>query len=250
MKSGDTGRPIPWVRASPALFSFFTFFVLVVPFVKSLFIAFNPNVVFWMGIAPKVAVLFVPALVLLGFVIHSCLNRPSKIVVIVSLVVPCVILLVMGDTVLMNAMNEGNRLSSADCYIWSKKAEMEQSWQSAADFYTACGHDANLTRRGTYRIQECPGYAGQLKDHPDWSYLATLEKMYDCGGWCEPHRPLWQYGAHPVDACSHAAGTVFTVKVRHVALQIVIYSIIIVGVTAALLILWGGSGGDGSYFGW
>jgi len=154
----------------------------------------------------------------------------------------CLLLLVLGDIILMKSYYRGNEFAANDCQSFGAKRDLEMQYQNAKMFYSQCvtgmSNKTGVSLQAAvsvYRIEDCFGYTAQLRTNPGWTYLGRLENEYSCGGWCAQDQPLWTLKIVK-DSCSSAVADIMKDKVVWSMTQVVIYSLIVFGFVAALLL--------------
>lgn len=224
------------LQAFPDAFALWSLFVFVPPLVKAVYLVDDPIVVFWMGDGLKV-VPFLPILfIAIGHLLHQRRRAPSKVAVLLSLIGSSLTLGFAANRIAVRALVLGDRFEASDCDPFAEKHKLQVSWQAASDYRAGC----EPSGPSGSTIQSCPGYEEELAKHPDWAVLAHLEVEFECGGWCEPRKPLWTLGARR-DSCSTVAAQIFSDKVMEQAIQVVVYSVAVLVLTSVTLILLGPS---------
>lgn len=232
----------------PAMFSLFCFAVFVVPIWLVYHVGSDLEVVHWITSSSK-AVIALPILYVVTHVVHHFTGRPNRLLVLACTVGSAVFLLLLGDYILMKSYTLINQLVADDCSTFASKAQVELEWQNAKTFYASCMNDMAAANGTTvnfeeavnrYRIQSCPEYEQQLEVNPHWSYLQQVEERYGCAGWCGRGLPLWTFRSAS-GPCAAAAAQVLSEKVAWTMKQVVVYSIIVLGVVSVTLIGTGGS---------
>lgn len=225
------------LRLFPAAFSFCVFLVFAYPVLATLCLALDSTVQYWIGSYGKLAIL-IPLIFLVTHVVHSTTQVPSKPAVLFCVLVPSLFLLVLADVVLSNSIEMSGALLSSNCDEFDGKNHLQSEWETGYSIYQSClaatvAKYPNLTNFTlasafeNYKFQECEEYEGAYQSHkPAWDYLRSLEQEHGCAGWCSVNVTLWSF-KEPKDSCSVAASDVFQVKIRRVALHIVIYVIAI-----------------------
>jgi len=229
----------------PSGFTFSLFFIFITPVCLALHVGLDPHVRQWIG-RYYTWVLFLPILFLMAHLIHVKERAPNKLVVISSLILPCLVILVLGDRVLLQSYDLANRFAARDCSTFPLKQDMDREFQAGKKFYANCmatmsSSGRNLTfasATALFRIQDCPGYQDLLVAHPDLNYLRQTEAQHSCAGWCDPDQPLWLFG-EVKDSCSSAVAEVMFGKIQRGALQAVSYTIVVLGLSSMGLVLVG-----------
>lgn len=224
----------------PEIFTLICFVIFIPPHVTSIHLTNDPNVRFWMGDALSfIALVLSPALIIAGHIPYRLRGAPTKWVFILSLIGPSLVFGILANHMLTKAMDLGNEFAAADCARPTPKFYLQESWRAAQDFYDGCQVQDDVNPNA-YLIHNCLGYYEKYTNNSDWQYLAQMEIGYRCGGWCEPSATLWTY-TKANDSCSTAISQVMSGKIVSTALQIVVYSMCVLTLTATTLILLGPS---------
>jgi len=227
----DPRKQFDLLRVFPMAFTMCGLLLFTSPVVKCIDLAFDHDCFYWMGHAPQV-VAFVPIVLL---VCVHCLNsirgRPSRAAVVMGFIGSCMVLIVLFERYMGRGTELGNRFISNDCKSFPAKYKLDREWQAANAFKEAC----RQRRSGgasivSGMIEDCPGYQDELEKHPDWRYLAGLERRHLCGGWCEPGPQLWG---------SAIVGDVMTAKVGRLGTQLFIYCLLVLAITTWVLVYLG-----------
>jgi len=225
----------------PTLFTIMCFVLFIIPIWLTCYIGHDASVRFWITRFTWV-VLLLPFLYLGTHIYHVVYRKANKVLILACLLGSSLLLLVLGDVILMKAYYRGNEFSANDCQSFGAKRDLEIQYQNAKMFYSQCVTGmANKTgvslqaAVSVYRIEDCFGYSAQLRTNPGWTYLGKLESEYSCGGWCAQDQPLWTLKIVK-DSCSSAVADIMKDKVLWSMTQVVIYSLIVFGFVAALLL--------------
>jgi hypothetical protein len=234
------------LRVFPLAFTVACCLVLVAPFVKCLDLAFDSNVSYWMGNAPAILVFFPVVLIMVAHFIHWRSQSPNKYAFTLGTIGSALVFLVLSEQIISNASRYGFRFISMDCSSsFEAKWSLEQEAQAARNFFQHCEPQAALEpglasagRAHNPTIAECQGYEEQIRRRPAWRYLRSLEQQYNCAGWCSSEVPLWALSIAPRDPCSRVVGQLMRTSIMPLAMQVFVYSIlVIVLATAGLLVL-------------
>lgn len=240
------GPRLSVLRIFPAAFSLCILIVFIWPILATYHMAVDESVAYWIGSYGKIALLL-PLIFAVTHVVHISLGRPSKPAVLTSLVVPCVVLLVLGDVVLSSSYNWTFALSSNDCNTFAGKQELQNAWDAAYSVYSTCIEETvkkhpQLSESKAfrlYRLQECEEYETELKKHEAaWTYLRHVEDTYACSGWCTTAKPIWTF-EDTMDSCSTTVSQVFSTKVQRVSWQIIIYIVFVLVCGSLALVFFG-----------
>lgn len=230
----DAGPGIDLFKIFPITFTFASCFIFLMPFIKCWDVAFDVNVLHWMGMAPSI-VIFVPVvLILIAHIVHSIKRAPSKGAVSLVLIGSCLTYGFLGYSVSLDALQLSGYFGSTDCSTLSQKYDLEQSWQAAKAFGESC------RQNGTVGFMDsCPGYQDQVALNPSWPYLMTMEEQFQCGGWCTAGTALWAFNnnAEVREPCSFAVAEALKSKVERLAMEIVVYCVGVVALTAVGLVV-------------
>jgi len=232
----EAGRDLDLLPIFPSVFAIACSLISLPPLVKLYRVYFDSAVNYWFSGAGQM-LLFLPLVSLAcSYIIHKQKRGPNRLAVLLGLLVTTFLILLLGDHLLMRAMDLGNKFSSTDCETFTAKREMQREWQAASDFHASCTVHGD-TPPGSYMIDECLGYEAALAEHPGWPYLEVLEERNACGGWCETSDPLWTlHSGARLDTCSAVVAEMMFSKVQHAGMQVVVYSIIIISLCSVSLI--------------
>lgn len=235
------GKKLDVMEMFPALFTAFCLATFMTPIVLSFHIGRDPQVLFWIGDYIK-WVAYLPVLYLGAYVYHTVYRLPSKMVMTVCLIGSCVTILILSDRVLLAAYDRANEFAARDCDTFPTKRELQREWESARVYYATCvasvAEETGMTYESAYnayRIRDCEDYAAQLAAHPHWEYLGQLEEQQLCSGWCERAQPLW-VGGDVKDSCSAVVGDIMMNKVQWTMMQVLVYTITVLGIVSVLLV--------------
>merc|ERR1711908_38807 len=106
--------------------------------------------------------------------------------------------------------------------------DLGKQWNAANDFMSECQSSGSAPST----IDKCEGYQEQLRRNPGWNYLEHLETTSSCGGWCEPSTSLWAYPGEVQDPCSTSAAEDLQSEVTYPSMQVAIYDIFVLFLTA------------------
>jgi len=229
----------------PAMFSFFCLATFSMPIWIMYHIGTDENVKQWISTKTWLVVfLFVPYAV--THVIHHVKGHPVRLALATCLVGSSIVLLLIGDYVLLAAYRKGNAFVAQDCDTFPGKRALEAEWREARTFYANCAAKKaaafNITFAQAvmqYRIESCGEYEEQVATaHPSWRYLGFLEETYRCSGWCQEGEPIWTFAA-TTDSCSSAVADVMFNKIQWSTMQVVLYTIMVLGFVSTTLITAG-----------
>jgi len=246
MKKGIWWRNLDWASMWPSLFTLFCLMVFVTPVCLSVYIGTDTTVEYWIGNYINL-VLVIPLVYLITHVVHVKRRQPVKFLVVICLPVASVFVLLLCDFVLLASYERGNQMAASDCDTFTKKKELETQWQMAKTYYANCAKK-KADKEGIsfaaattlYRIPDCPDYEKEKKKnaHNGWEYLEHLETHQACAGWCTRGQPLWTF-KDVKDSCSSVVADVMHNKVQRFMLQVVMYSVVVLGFTSLGLVAVG-----------
>jgi len=232
----DPRKQFDLLRVFPTAFTICTLLLFTSPLVKCIDLAFDTDCSFWMGHAPQVCA-FVPLVLISGaHAVHVVRGRPSRLAVVVSLIGSSLVLLVLFMRYMGRGMELGTRFISNDCRTFPSKYKLEGEWQAARAFHEACIEKSGVAH---VMIEDCTGYQDDLKKHPEWHYLASLERRHLCGGWCDVGPQLWGFEDTPGVPCSHIVGDVMWAKVERLGTQLFFFFLIVLTITTFVLVYLG-----------
>jgi len=220
------GKGLDLVHSYPFSFALLSLIVFLGAIVKMAYLAFNPNVKYWMGEWVAYAA-FLPLLCIFGsYLINRIGGQPSKFAALLGLLGPSVLLFIGGYKVAITALTLSTAFSSTDCITNSQMYNLGQDYKAAVDFKAACKPLAGTNSTPT-TINECAGYDAAFEKNKGWQYLAKLEQTSGCGGWCEAATTLWVYPGGVQDPCSSVAGDALKQEVLYPSMQVAIYDIVV-----------------------
>jgi len=238
------GKSLDVMTMFPALFTAFCFATFITPIILSYHIGRDAQVIFWIGDYIS-WVAYLPLLYVWAYAYHSIYRLPSKMVMVVCLIGSCVTLLILSDRVLLAAYDRANEFAARDCDTFPTKRELQREWDIAGTYYANCvaaaAEETGMTYEtayASYRIRDCPDYEAQLAQHPHWEYLGQLEEQQQCSGWCDRAQPLWVRG-DVRDSCSAVVGDIMMNKVQWTMMQVLVYTITVLGIVSVLLVAVG-----------
>jgi hypothetical protein len=219
-------KGLDMLQVYPFAFAFLSLLVFLGAMVKMAYLAFNPNVQYWIGEYPA-WIAFLPLLFIgVAFVIHRSTGQPSKVASLIGLLGPSVMLFIGGYKVAITSLTLSTAFGSTDCITNPSMYQLQQDWQAAWAFKSTCKPMANATGK-PMMIDECDGYAAAAVQNKGWDYLAKLEKSSGCGGWCEASTTMWAYPGEMQDPCSSVAAEELSTEVLRPAMQVAIYDILV-----------------------
>lgn len=252
-----------FLKLFPALYTYVVVMLMSGPIAIIYFLSMDPDVEYWITPHAKFVALL-PLLFIVGHVMHARAKVPKKGVVLITIIIPCIILLGLGDIIMTRSSDLSDELFALDCSTFGRKFELQRAWNAADRLYRKCIEDTasksgmtaeELLRR--FRVTDCEEYLdGDREREPalsgekvlqlspqkqwraHWDYLGQLETSHFCSGWCGPNRQLWAF-EDSVDSCSVAVSQVFDRKVRRLSKLVTFYVLGLLVVTSVLLIAIG-----------
>jgi hypothetical protein len=225
LQFGDR-KGVDMLQIYPFAFAFMSLLVFCGAIVKMADLAFNPNVQYWIGEYPK-WIAFVPLLFIgIAFCIHRSTGQASRVAALLGLLGPSVMLFIGGYKVSITSLTLSTAFSSIDCITNPSMYQLQQDWESAWAFKSACKPLPNATGK-PMMINECQGYEAAAAKNKGWAYLAQLEKSSGCGGWCKASTTMWAYPGDVQDPCSSVASEALSTEVLRPAMQVAIYDIVV-----------------------
>eukprot|EP00440_Ansanella_granifera_P062985 gb/GFBE01068298.1/.p1 GENE.gb/GFBE01068298.1/~~gb/GFBE01068298.1/.p1 ORF type:complete len:296 (+),score=49.54 gb/GFBE01068298.1/:1-888(+) len=212
------------VEASPAVFAsklldppevfspVFTLACLMLflsPIWQVVYLAGDRDVQFWIGSWFGHVTALLPAVFIVGFLVHVRLGRPHYAVVLACFLVPSLTLFALGRGLAqhgaeMAAMLRGDAGSCG-------AVGLQDAWNAARDLQQRCTGEASVDRG----VQWCSQYEVEREQHSnDWDYFRATEESHGCAGWCDSGEALWTLDdSLRKDTCSLAVSQVFSRKV-------------------------------------
>lgn len=222
----EPAKGLDLIHSYPFSFAFLSLIVFVGAIVKMAYLAFNPNVRYWIGEWPA-WVAFLPLAFIFGsYVLHRVGGQPSKFAALLGLLGPSALLFIGGYKTAVTALTLSTAFSSTDCITNSQMYNLNVDYKAAVAFKAACKPVAGTNSTPT-TIDECAGYDAAFAKNKGWQYLSQLEKTSGCGGWCEAATTLWVYPGAVQDPCSSVAGDALKAEVLYPSMQVAIYNIVL-----------------------
>lgn len=232
----------------PFAFAVWSLLIFLVPIWMTVHISFDRDTEYWVGTMCQYVV-FLPLVFIVALLSHIRAGRLHRTTVALSIIIPCIVILICGDVVLTRTHEIADTLTTPDCSATESKQQLEQSWGLAYRFFMRCivqtvqrdfGNNATIdaaaaSSTSLFRISDCEEYSKLLEENRrDWLYLQRLEQEEQCGGWCTFSRPLWTFDG-VVDSCSIAVGESMKQKVSRTAKQAIILAAVALGSASACL---------------
>jgi len=227
-------RSVDIVRVFPEVFAIASFLAFVPPIVKSVYLAYDPLVSYWLGDSPKAFAVLPMLFIVISYAIQGAKRAPRRGAIALSLIGSSVALGVQANNIAVNALQLSNSFAASDCEFFTKKYELERDWIAARDLRETCSKEIGED----YLIQHCPQYREGRFQHAGWDFLSSMETRYSCGGWCRPSSPLWT-SRQTRDSCSTVVSQVLSAKVVRDSIQIVVYNIVVLTLSTISLIMLG-----------
>jgi len=212
-------------------FTMLCILLFMVPGYLAIYAARHPVVKYFHGHTYYVLIV-IPILILIAH-LHHTHNGPDKYMTQLAVLIPSVLLLVYGTSLMTNATMKADGLYSIDCATMPEKTHLQREWEAAHNLYQTCLSDTAASRNLTssyltnhFRLQDCVEYESSLREHwRDWTYLQQLEEQHACTGFCRPSVQLWSNGPHK-DACSIVVASVFRYIVEGNCMKVVTISLV------------------------
>jgi hypothetical protein len=209
--------------------------LLCILFVFPIMVTYNIGedlqVKYWISDHLRV-VLILPFVFAGAHLVHVIRGRPSRVLAVLCTIGTCALILYCADVVLMGANQIASMMAAKDCNTFAKKRHLEDEWQSARLFYdecmksTAADYNKSISQATAfYRIQDCTGYKEELKNHPQWAYLAATEEQNLCSGWCTVGERLWTYH-NTKDSCSVTVSQHMVDLVQPTMWKVAVYTLV------------------------
>uniref|UniRef100_A0A7S1F5P9 Uncharacterized protein n=1 Tax=Noctiluca scintillans TaxID=2966 RepID=A0A7S1F5P9_NOCSC len=236
----------------PILFVTFCLIIFLTPAAFCVYVGLDTLATFWVSQRCLLAIVLLPLFGMV-FVFHLCLGGPSRVLIVGSLMGACVLLILLGDITLQEAIVVSEELLDEECDPFPIKAALQTQWDNAESFYTTCvddlSTDADITfleGLETFRMQDCEGYVGYddaLRANPDWQYLELLESKLMCKGWCDDGMQIWS-SEYAVGTCTKALGHYMAYNTQWTLLQVTVFAALSFALLAAMLLflapsMWG-----------
>lgn len=234
----------------PSLYSLIAFAIYGVPIINGIELALTPSVQYWIGYCSW-GVLSVPILLFVSHFIHAVKGKPLFNAMLLSTVVPSMIVMAVGYSVMMPISGITDRLTSSDCTTYSDKTYLHSAYQAAADVWKDCvKREMNETGKTAIEVKsilvvdECEEYQaslnsdeGRKKWKKQWNYLRSLEVNQACSGWCYAgQESLWTTDHESKDICSSVVGSILNVSVNRQASRMLVSGLITLVVSLVALV--------------
>lgn len=222
------------------------FLVLFYPIAMSCVLHAKPSVQYWYGSGSFIVAVSVTLWVVLCKVALRYGKLPRSAAFMCYVVLPALVLCVHGTIQTTIIVEYASMLTGTDCNTFAEKAALQRAWDAASAFKQGCavilasesGVSFSEEATSLVNIAECSGYQEAMKGHhAEWTYLEHIEKKYTCGGWCYADLPIWLPDENRRDSCSAAATLVMTGSITTQGHQISAYSLMVLCVSTAILIL-------------
>lgn len=234
----------------PALHSLLAFAIYGVPILNGIQLGIDPSVLYWIG-WHSWFVMLVPLLLVICHFFHAVKGRPQFNAMVMSTVVPALIVIAIGYSVMVPISGITDRLMSSDCTTYTDKTYLNDAYEAAAQIWESCLlRESNETGRSVKELKaqmvvdECLEYSendvkqeGARNWAPQWRYLRSLEVNQDCSGWCNTaQESLWTTDHQSKDICSSIVASILNAKVRKVASRMLLSGLIALVVSLVALV--------------
>lgn len=226
--------------------TFFAALLFLYPTMLTGLLASRPTYNYWCGSWLLAIIILVPAWL---FLCHGAVSKgwvSHGMSPFVTILLPAAVLAILYQVHWWRFGGQGVALISDDCQSFQGKAELEASWQEAHSLFQTCAENMAKEAGAPLRqealilqFHKCDGYNEQFAKHGrDWTYLASLEKEYGCGGWCSQHAPLWYAQTLTRDSCSKVAARVMIDGVALTMRQLIAYAgaLVLAGILSLFII--------------
>lgn len=243
------GRRLSVDRMFAPAFTLTCCLLFIVPSYVLMTIARNP-VVTYFGTRSPYALVVIPVVIAWAHFHHTSTGVPSKRVISISFSVPSILLIIVGQTMFMEAERTTHRLMSDECSASGKKAHLQRSWEAAYNSFEGCinntlsrpGSDVPLDKIYEYfRFPDCEEYAHAARASnysSSWTYLRFLEEQEGCRGWCYPGQQIWS-AAPAKDSCSMVVASAFKYLVQPHAREVALIQVFVLFFAAVSLVIVG-----------
>lgn len=233
-----TFKNVNLLEIFPDAFLFCCLFLFIMPWMKAYFLVTDSSTQYFMGSFPLV-VLMVPIIfIVVAHFIHSSKGLPSKGAVILAIIGSALVLGCLGYSVALKSMRLSGGFKSSDCNSFYEKYKLQQQWVAAQEFRKGCKQAAASP---SFPLWDCPGYEEAKKQNPGWTFLASVEAEYGCGGWCSPSSSIWSYSAGVKDSCDSLVAQSLEDKVVPLAVEVVMYQLLVLAICCVSLVMMGSS---------
>lgn len=207
----------------PTLYSILMLAIFGSPVMTGIRLGMDPTVLYWIGWHSWL-ILLVPFFVVCSHVAHVLIGRPEFVTMIFSSVIPAIIVIFTGITIMATSSTASYRLLSSDCTTFNDKYNLNNAYKEAEIVYERC-----VTRLASSEgakvedvqqslvVQDCDEF-WELEGrwYNEWAYIAEMEETQACSGWCEqPTMKLFttKHRGRP-DSCSKVAGHILQGRVH------------------------------------
>mmetsp|Transcript_47696 Transcript_47696/g.147024 ORF Transcript_47696/g.147024 Transcript_47696/m.147024 type:complete len:279 (+) Transcript_47696:115-951(+) len=234
----------------PGLHSLLAFALYGVPIIAGIELGLCPSVLYWIGWFSWL-VLLVPVFLIASHLVHAVKRKPQFNAMVLSTVVPALVVMGVGYSVMMPISGITDRLTSSDCTTYSDKTYLNSAYEAAAKLWDQCllreaiATGKNVTElKASFSIDMCKEYQdsmasgeGAQKWRRQWNYLQSLEVNQDCSGWCYAgQESLWTTDHDAKDICSSIVGSILNVTVKREASRMLVTGLFALVVSLAALV--------------
>jgi len=217
-------------------FCYGCFTVFCFPLMSAWMLAFDRDVMYWFGTYVFWWTLPIPFLFIFVFFYHMQFGRARRSLVLGSVIIPCVVFFLLGNSLRFKAEHLQDHLLSVDCQQYPIMKELEDATREAAQFYDKCN-----PRGLDILFPACADFEKWKKDTDNvetWSYLQHLETNCLCTGFCntyEDSKPIWTHNKEwSHDPCAMCVVAALDAHIYRVGTQMMVFGII----TLVVFLIW------------
>lgn len=178
--------------------TFSLFFIFAAPTISMITLGMDADVVYWVGWAGLFAY-GLPLLLILQHIVHTRMHEPKRIIIVLGVLFPAVFFAAIGGVYTHELNLAATRLYDADCNTFGEKSELQAEYESAQKIYDTC--NARLAKSGMppeATVETCNEYQdvesrADDRDLNRWRYLARVEPIHMCAGFCTGGKSLWSH---------------------------------------------------------
>uniref|UniRef100_A0A0G4GHQ7 Tetraspanin n=1 Tax=Chromera velia CCMP2878 TaxID=1169474 RepID=A0A0G4GHQ7_9ALVE len=236
-----------------SLFTAACFAIFLQPLVGSINFVIDHNARYWIGRWPLL-VIYLPVLYIVTFFVHLIRKgKPSRIFIILSIVLSCVTFVAVGVSVYVRTTALAGVMDSTSCPNSGLTSPLESVKIEATKLYACClkkngdlsldseCNDNSIATPTTQQhsnilIQDCADYGDLYNSKKtELEYLAWLQKTKFCTGFCQPSvRPLFVHQVVNDIACGQVVSSYLEHWIGYSALEMIVYSCFV----AVLFSIW------------
>jgi len=234
----------------PGLHTLMAFAIFGVPVITGVELGSETNVRYWIGWHPFLT-LVVPVLLIISHLMHVATRKPQFNAMLLSTVIPALVVIAIGYSVIIPISGLTDRLFASDCTTYSDKTYLEAAYNKAADLWATClEREVNESHKLLQEVKEhlvldeCEEYQA-IEQNPakfkqwraQWEYLRFLEISQSCSGWCNVgQESLWTTDHEPKDVCASTVGSLLSTKIKQEAGRMLVSGLISLVVSLVVLI--------------